>query len=332
MRRVAGVGSSGVAQYGGSGAYFLDWLAPGTWRLEVMPDAVPLSDPFATASLHKVVTDIVWNEQPLTLHLPDLGPEFLLRGLNKGNKARALAVGGRLPVRPGTCLLTKSHDASVWPAQKTLGVIGLTEFVAPWSPYPINSGRAVAGPVAPARAAGYGRAAARYHGHRQRPSLPSGRQYSARRAALLWPHAHAAHAARRRRHGNGYRARGPYLPRPAALLGSLEIQTRATHYAARPGIRHPARLGFCAGRRALAGAAWRRTAPLPLFTAATDHDAVEAKALTAGAYVDYPTAADGALAVRFVVPLPPPGQPAPALAAGPAVALRAYLGLKMGVG
>jgi hypothetical protein len=68
------------------------------------------------------------------------------------------------------------------------------------------------------------------------------------------------------------------------------------------------------------------TAPLPLFTAATDRDAVEAKGIASGAYFDYPTAPDGALALRFVLPPGRAGQPAPE--AGPAAALRAYLWLK----
>jgi len=63
LRHVAGVGSSPVVGYGGTGAYFLDRPAPGVWRLEVMPDAVPIRDPFAKTSLSQPVTQILWNEQ-----------------------------------------------------------------------------------------------------------------------------------------------------------------------------------------------------------------------------------------------------------------------------
>ncbi|WP_151087760.1 cellulase family glycosylhydrolase [Hymenobacter baengnokdamensis] len=132
LRHVAGVGSSPVVQYGGSGAYFLDQLAPGVWRLEVMPDAVPVSDPFATPSLRKAVTRIEWNEQPLTLALAELGADFQLKGLNEGNTAQAQASGGKLLVRPGAYLLTKAgKDARAWTAQTPAGPRQLGEFVAP---------------------------------------------------------------------------------------------------------------------------------------------------------------------------------------------------------
>ena len=325
LRHVAGVGSSGVAQYGGSGAYFLDRLAPGTWRLEVMPDAVPVSDPFATASLQKVVTRVACNEQPLTLQLPDLGPEFLLRGLNQGNHTQAFAVGGRLRVRPGTYLLTRSHDASVWPAQQTLGVIGLTEFVAPRSPYPINSEglslnlrhqpapQATAGQPLVITATGSGRAfdqadsillvAQHYYGPAR--TLPMRRDGATVTATVP-----------------------PALTYPGLLRYWLVVKAKGDSILTLPGREHrtPLAWNFIPNAAPWQVALVAATAPLPLFTAATDHDAVEAKALADETYVDYPTAADGALALRFVVPLPPPGQPAPA--AAPVAVLRAYLGRK----
>ncbi|MBC8082658.1 MAG: cellulase family glycosylhydrolase, partial [Hymenobacter sp.] len=79
LQHLAGVGSSTVVRYGGTGAYFLDKLAPGVWRLEVMPDAVAIQDPFEKASLAKPVTRIYWNKQPLQVALPDVGPRFSLR-------------------------------------------------------------------------------------------------------------------------------------------------------------------------------------------------------------------------------------------------------------
>jgi len=68
------------------------------------------------------------------------------------------------------------------------------------------------------------------------------------------------------------------------------------------------------------------TAPLPLFTAALDRDAVEAKGIGPASWADYPTTPAGPLALRLVVSPPKAGEPAPA--AGPAAALRAYLGPK----
>ncbi|MGI4735484.1 MAG: hypothetical protein ACRYG7_09915 [Janthinobacterium lividum] len=326
LRHVAGVGSSVVAQYGGSGAYFLDQLSPGTWRLEVMPDAVPVSDPFATPSLSKAVTRIAWNEQPLTLALADLGPEFLLRGLNKGNQTQAVASGGHLTVRPGTYLLTRSHDAKGWPPQKTVGALGLTEFVAPPTVYPFDDAsqplqllhqpapQATAGQPLTITATGSGAAfdhadsillvAQHYYGPTR--TLPMQRSGVATVAATV-PAA---------------------LTYPGLLRYWVVLKSKNGAVITLPGLARssPRDWDF-----APTGAPWlvplvAATAPLPLFTAATDREVVEAKGIADGAYTDYPTTATGALALRFVMSPAKDGQPAPA--AGPAAALRAYLGAK----
>ena len=53
LTAIAGVGSSPLVQYDGSGAYFLDKIEDGVWRLEVMPDAIHIRDPFERASPKK---------------------------------------------------------------------------------------------------------------------------------------------------------------------------------------------------------------------------------------------------------------------------------------
>ena len=53
LQHVAGVGNSSVVTYSGNGAYFLDKLDDGVWRLEVMPDAIHIRDPFERASPKK---------------------------------------------------------------------------------------------------------------------------------------------------------------------------------------------------------------------------------------------------------------------------------------
>ena len=50
LRRVAGYGSSPVVAYAGEGAYFLDRVRAGVWRLEVEPDAVPVREGGTSAS------------------------------------------------------------------------------------------------------------------------------------------------------------------------------------------------------------------------------------------------------------------------------------------
>ena len=132
LQHVAGVGSSPVVTYTGYGAYFLDQLESGVWRLEVMPDALIVRDPFEKASLQKVVSAIEWQQQRLRLQLPDLGPDFEVQALNTGNSYRATAGEGVFFIWPGAYLLRKKGVVSTrWTAQSRFGQLQLGEFVAP---------------------------------------------------------------------------------------------------------------------------------------------------------------------------------------------------------
>ena len=132
LRSVAGVGSSPVVRYEGTGAYFLDKVSDGVWRLEVMPDQMLLSDPFAKASPRKEVNTILWNQWPMTIDLPDLGEGFSFREIDVWTAREGTASGKTLEVIPGTWLLarrgvsTESVDVNA-----RLGNIRLNEFVAP---------------------------------------------------------------------------------------------------------------------------------------------------------------------------------------------------------
>jgi hypothetical protein len=130
LQHIAGVGQSSVVQYNGSGAYFLDKLEPGVWRLEVMPDAVHIRDPFERPSPQKEVTRIQWQLNQLQLIIPDLGTNFSIRGLNEGNKYLGSASAGTIQVAPGTYLIIRK-DKSFSGKVNSLGSLKLTEFVAP---------------------------------------------------------------------------------------------------------------------------------------------------------------------------------------------------------
>lgn len=131
LEHVAGYGSSPVVGYPGRGAYFLDRLDPGVWRLEVMPDAIWVRDPFEKASIRKRVSCIAWNEWPMRIALPDLGEDYMAAGLNDGNAFGGVADGQTLRVRPGAYLLTRRGVASKWSRDDPWNNITLKEFVAP---------------------------------------------------------------------------------------------------------------------------------------------------------------------------------------------------------
>lgn len=134
LKSVAGYGNSPIVSYEGTGAYFIDKLDDGVWRLEVMPDAVQVKDPFTKPSLKEEAVTIVWNSWNMTLRLPALGPNFTVRGLNEGNSYAGHASQGTISaVRPGVYLLQAvgKARASVWNADTPWNNIRLGEYVAP---------------------------------------------------------------------------------------------------------------------------------------------------------------------------------------------------------
>ncbi len=130
LKHIAGVGSSQLVQYAGTGAYFIDKVEDGEWRLEVMPDAISIRDPFERASPKKEVTEIQWRTNSMQLSLPDLGTNFNLKGLNDGNNFSSSSSDGKFQLEPGTYLLSK-NGKNIATTSNMTGVIGLKEFVAP---------------------------------------------------------------------------------------------------------------------------------------------------------------------------------------------------------
>lgn len=132
LKHIAGVGSSPVVRYEGTGAYFLDQIEPGLWRLEVMPDAVPIRDPFAKASPRKEVTRIQWQPQLMEISLPDLGSQFKVGAINKDNTYSVRVNGGPFLIRPGVYRVSvPNKEYKLLMGSTKLGAIRLNEYVAP---------------------------------------------------------------------------------------------------------------------------------------------------------------------------------------------------------
>ena len=130
LTAIAGVGNSSIVNYSGSGAYFLDKIEDGVWRLEVMPDAIHVRDPFERASPKKEVTRIQWQTNQMQIMLPDLGAGFNIKGLNEGNTYSVTAATDNFQVQPGTYLLTRTGK-NISANKNSIGAIGLNEFAAP---------------------------------------------------------------------------------------------------------------------------------------------------------------------------------------------------------
>ena len=130
LKQVAGFGNSQVVKYEGKGAYFLDKLKDGVWRLEVMPDAILVDNPFGSNSLKKTVAVIKWNEWEMSLDLPGLSDKFSLETLNEGNDFKPKHKENSFVIRPGTYLL-KNYNTEF---DKNLDLdlrFELEEFTAP---------------------------------------------------------------------------------------------------------------------------------------------------------------------------------------------------------
>lgn len=111
LEKIAGTGSSPIIQYLGTGAYFLDKLEKGVWRLEVMPDVHWVKDPFFVPYTYGEVAVTISREHSMKINIPELGNSFRLKGINKGNKTSSLANDFSIKVSPGVYLLqTEGKD------------------------------------------------------------------------------------------------------------------------------------------------------------------------------------------------------------------------------
>lgn len=133
LQRIAGYGNSSIVQYDGTGAYFLDKIDKGVWRLEVMPDALWVSNPFGRNGLDKTVGAIQWNTREMTLNLSDLGSNFTPTAINEGNTFSPAVTGTSFSIRPGTYIVSKAGKKQKWTPEDTFGYNQLKDFYAPES-------------------------------------------------------------------------------------------------------------------------------------------------------------------------------------------------------
>jgi len=108
LTHIAGVGSSPVIKYDGTGAYFIDKIENGVWRLEVYPDAIWLKDPFEQTSMSRQVSRLYWNERKMSVNIPNLGSEFVINSLSADKQSSWKASGTEIKVEPGIYLLSSS--------------------------------------------------------------------------------------------------------------------------------------------------------------------------------------------------------------------------------
>jgi hypothetical protein len=135
LERIVGFGSSPLVDYEGTGAYFLDKVRTGVWRLEVYPDEILVKEPFEQPQPDKVVSRLLYRTWPMGLHLPDLGNEFFATPVNvPADKSAAApaavhrAANAQFSVEPGVWLLTANEriDHSTLPSH--IARVGFAEY------------------------------------------------------------------------------------------------------------------------------------------------------------------------------------------------------------
>lgn len=108
IKHIAGIGSSPLIQYNGTGAYFFDKISDGTWRVEIYPDAVSLADPFGRNSLDRKVTDLLYNESRMGVKIDELGSKFSIYPLL--SESGVLKADNRIvKLKPGVYIFSKNE-------------------------------------------------------------------------------------------------------------------------------------------------------------------------------------------------------------------------------
>ena len=158
LERIAGFGSSPAVEYEGTGAYFLDKVRAGVWRLELYPDEVLVHDPFEQPQPGKVVSRLLHRSWPMTLHLPDLGSSFFFTSINVAAAAAPPIAGqasnAQFPVQPGVWLLSAREHINRSTLPTRIARVGFAEYhlnervsypdlILPLSPAEYPAGRPV---------------------------------------------------------------------------------------------------------------------------------------------------------------------------------------------
>jgi len=131
LNQIIGFGSSPLIQYEGFGIYFLDKIDKETWRLEVYPDAIVISDPFAQISPDKQVSRLVYREWPMTINIPGFADDFNVIPINDNNTFRPDVLDGRFNIRPGVYFVSTNTQVDVSKLPTKLGNVKMEEFVSP---------------------------------------------------------------------------------------------------------------------------------------------------------------------------------------------------------
>ncbi|UAM98731.1 hypothetical protein K8354_02585 [Polaribacter litorisediminis] len=128
LTQIAGIGNSEIVKYSGNGAYFLDKIEKGIWRLEVLPDVLWVKDPYEKASLKKTVAVLQPHKNKITINLKDLGELFFIKGVNADNSFNDQSENKTFLISPGTYIISADTLTNDFKMNQKFGNIYLNEF------------------------------------------------------------------------------------------------------------------------------------------------------------------------------------------------------------
>jgi hypothetical protein len=131
IEEIAGYGSSPMIKYNGTGAYFLDKIAEGIWRLEVMPDAYWIDDPYGPVGPNRQKAAVMHNPRTMVVRIPALGLDFTITPLNNNRNCHQAAQNGEIVIFPGVYLLKNKASIGDYLPDHPFKNIRLGEYVAP---------------------------------------------------------------------------------------------------------------------------------------------------------------------------------------------------------
>jgi len=106
LEHLAGVGNSELIKYEGTGAYFIDKIEEGKWKLEVFPDAVWLKDPFGNNNLEDPVARLIWLARKIKIILPKVGSEYYVYENGVNAKYIGNAIRTEFELLPGSYIIS----------------------------------------------------------------------------------------------------------------------------------------------------------------------------------------------------------------------------------
>ncbi|HKZ64713.1 MAG TPA: hypothetical protein VJ111_00080, partial [Chitinophagaceae bacterium] len=141
LKLIAGWGNSSLIEYEGTGAYFLDKMGEGIWRLELMPDAIIVDNLFGQNNLEKTRAVIQYKRNKMKFNLPEFNEGYFIQSVDwRDSIIYREVAGGTAELKPGVYLLMAAeYDQEDYVTLTSMKNRKLDEYFAPPSNNAVNA-------------------------------------------------------------------------------------------------------------------------------------------------------------------------------------------------